>query len=220
MTKIVFVSNFSKSQFELLFDIKTEKLTIYNPIDVNAIQSFNGEIIISKSKFTICFVGRLVEIKAIDRIIRLAYQLKNEGYILEFWIIGDGVLRKDLEKLCVRYNVQDSVKFLGAKNPPYGYLKVADIFILTSITEGFSIALCEAMCLGVPIVATGCSGSIEILGDGQYGLITKHCDDDLYINVRKLIDDAELRMVFRNKSLLRALEFNVQDSLKSLYRLL
>jgi glycosyltransferase involved in cell wall biosynthesis len=220
MTKVVFVSNSMKKQFELLFDIKTEKLTIYNPIDVNAIQSFNREINIPKFKFTICFVGRLVEIKAIDRIIRLAYRFKNDGYDLDFWIIGDGVLRQDLEQLCIEYNVQDSVKFLGVKNPPYEYLKVADIFILTSIAEGFSIALCEAMCCGIPIVATRSPGIVEILGDGQFGLISDHLDDDLFVNVRKMVDDVELRFAFRNKSLLRAMDFNVHDSLKNLYRLL
>src|SRR5699024_3905212 len=64
----------------------------------------------------------------------------------------------------------DHVFFLGFQNNPYIYMKQADLFVLTSIHEGFSHVVAEALATGVPVVSTDCkSGPREVLDNGQYG---------------------------------------------------
>ena len=59
--------------------------------------------------------------------------------------------------------LRNVVHFLGFINPPYPFMKIADILLMTSKAEGFPLVLCEALCLGVPVIATKCTGPIEIL---------------------------------------------------------
>lgn len=220
MSKIIFVSYEAKYQFGKRFKNNVEKHVLYNPIDRKHIQKYPDLIKIHKLNFTICCIGRLEEVKSFDRVLRLAKRLKNDNYSIDFWIIGEGSLRKNLETLTERLDLQDSIKFLGYINSPYNYLKNADLFLLTSAAEGYPLVICEALCCGVPVISTHCTGSNEILQNGKFGLLTNHDDDDIYLNVRNLIDNSNLRNHFQKMALERAELFNLENTMSNIYTLI
>lgn len=220
MSKIIFVSYEAKQQFERRFKNIVDKQVIYNPIDRIFIENFSNVIKIQKKKFTVCCIGRLEKVKSIDRILKLAMRLKKENYSIDFWIIGEGSLRKNLETLSETLDLQDCIKFLGYINSPYNYLKNSDLFLLTSAAEGFPLVICEALCCGVPVISTRCSGSNEILQNGKFGLLTNHDDDDIYLNVRNIIDSSNLRHHFQIMALERAKLFNIENTMSKIYKLI
>ncbi|TBR36178.1 MULTISPECIES: glycosyltransferase [Dyella] len=86
-------------------------------------------------------------------------------------LIGDGELRAELETCAREAGVADSVHFLGDRTDVHDLLQGLDLFVLSSVSEGYSIALLEACAVALPIVATDVGGNAEIVHDGATGLI-------------------------------------------------
>lgn len=111
------------------------------------------------------------------------------------------------------------VHFLGFQEIHTPILKESDIFISTSISEGFSLVICEALVLGIPIVATNTAGALELLEGGEYGVITEQNDLSIYVALKKYITDETLRTEYHKKSLLRANIFEVQSVMSRFMKL-
>lgn len=224
MDKIVFVSNDAKVQFGKLYpDIFINKEVIFNPIEKDLIAKYRKKYKkYSKDRhFNIVSVGRLSSNeKAFDRLIRLAKRLKDGGYNFYINIIGEGEHRQELENLIVENEVEDKVFLLGFINPPYEIMSNADLFILTSIVEGFSLVIGESFCLGLPIVSTKTTGPIELIDNDKYGILTDHDDDSIYQAVKKMIDDDKLRLHYHKKSLERAEILDVNVVMEQIYNIL
>jgi Glycosyltransferase len=221
MDKVVFVSEDVKRRFLELYAIQSEKCTVvYNLIDKNVIQQLAVSERIEKRKFTICMVGRLNKQKRYDRALRVAKRLKDTGYDFDLWIIGEGSLEVPLKAMSHEYEVDDCVSFLGFKKPPYPYMKVADLYLNTSEAEGFSLVNCEALCLGLPVVSTATSGPTELLDHSQYGLLVSEKEEDIYIGVKRMIDDADLHEEYSKKGIQRSEMFNVPNTMAQIYKIL
>ena len=146
MDKIVFVSSKARDAFNSIFNINHNKeFILYNIIDKNRIMSLAKEKKVKKKKFTLCCVGRLIPIKRYDRVINAAKLLKEHGCTFDLWIIGTGILRKDLEFLVNHYELTEYVHFLGFQSNPYPFIKAADVFIISSDAEGYPTVACEAL---------------------------------------------------------------------------
>lgn len=113
-------------------------------------------------------VGRLSKEKGQDIIPEAAACLKESGVKFRWYLVGDGKLRPEIEQKCDEYGVRDDVVFLGTTPNPYQYLKQADLYVQTSIHEGFCITLAEAKAFELPIISTDCAGAHEQL-DGIPG---------------------------------------------------
>jgi glycosyltransferase involved in cell wall biosynthesis len=113
----------------------------------------------------IIFVGRLVEQKGIDNLLRSAQFLKDRGRRFELRIIGDGPLQSTLKEYARAHGLNSYVKFVGKLNQyeVANQLVDADLFVLPSRYEGFPGALLEAIAHGLPAVVTRVSGSEEII---------------------------------------------------------
>lgn len=83
-------------------------------------------------------------------------------------IAGDGPLRKDLEALAVKLNIADRVRFLGTRCDVADLMSAADIFVLSSSSEGFGLVVAEAMACERVVVATDCGGVREVVGEVGY----------------------------------------------------
>lgn len=116
-------------------------------------------------------LGRLSFAKAYDVALR-AYA-KAEAYRkYDYVLIGDGVAEKALKKLAAKLGITNYVHFVGYRSNPYPLVAGADIFLHTSIREGFPNVLVEALSLGVPIVSTNCkTGPSEIIENGVNGYL-------------------------------------------------
>jgi glycosyltransferase involved in cell wall biosynthesis len=94
-------------------------------------------------------------------------------------ILGDGPLRSALEAQVVADDLEDAVVFAGFDTDPWPYYVAADLFVLSSDSEGLPTVLIEALHAGPPIVSTDCpSGPREILMNGKYGALVGCGDDD------------------------------------------
>jgi glycosyltransferase involved in cell wall biosynthesis len=107
-------------------------------------------------------------------------------------IIGNGELRSQLEEQVREYGLTDVVHFMGDRDDVHNLLASLDYFVLTSITEGFSIALLEACAAGLPVIATNVGGNSEIIRHGETGLLIPSADCDKLVSAMlSLIDNQE-----------------------------
>ncbi|HAZ49943.1 MAG TPA: glycosyl transferase [Cyanobacteria bacterium UBA11369] len=114
-------------------------------------------------------VGRLVEQKDFSSLIR-ALAIVKRKQPARLMILGSGRQRQQLENLARELGLENDVALLGYSNNPYGYMKKASVFALSSAWEGLPTVLIEAMAIGTPVVSTNCeSGPEEILDKGKYG---------------------------------------------------
>lgn len=124
-------------------------------------------------------LGRLVEKKGVDVLIRTVGQLRDWGHEVELVIAGDGPLRGELEALAAALKLGDRVRFAG--NLPHaevrGWMHDLDMFVLAckpdanGDMDGIPVVLMEAMSQQVPVVSTRLSGIPELVIDGETGLL-------------------------------------------------
>jgi len=121
-------------------------------------------------------VGRLNWAKDLPTLIRAFATLRRRGRDAALALIGDGSLRAELTRLAADEGVADRVVFLGDRSDVRDLLPGLDVFAMSSVSEGYSIALLEASASALPIVATNVGGNAEIVGDGVSGRIVEPGD--------------------------------------------
>jgi len=139
---------------------------IPNGVDVESIRSVEPV----ESGFDILFLGRLVESKRIDLLLRAVEQL---GTDVRLGIVGEGPESESLETLASELGLSRSVSFLGPVEEHaevIGYMRASAVFVSPSTREGFGIATLEAMAAGCSIVAVDHprSAASEVVGDAGF----------------------------------------------------
>ncbi len=222
MTGVICVATDTAKAFQRRFpDCASEVRVIYNPIDIAKLVdlTMSEELGVRSEEFLIAVCGRLTAPKKLDRVIRLARRIKDEGLRMKIQLIGDGDLRDELGVRSEELEVTDVVEFLGFKRNPFPYVKSADMLLSTSGYEGFSLVICEAMALGVPVVATKTAGPMEILDNDRYGLLCEHDDESIYQAVKKMYEDVKLRRHYAEVGKERVKDFSVEKTMKAIYEL-
>lgn len=139
--------------------------------------------------FVYCAASRLVTDKGIGELIAAFEKIHTQHPDTALWILGDGPERNKFDQ------DHKGVTFFGHVSDPLPMIKAADVFILPSHHEGFSVALVEVAMLGVPTIATSVGGNVEIIKDRQTGLLVRVKDsEDLANAMQLLLDDADLRV--------------------------
>ncbi|HYM80223.1 MAG TPA: glycosyltransferase [Candidatus Limnocylindria bacterium] len=87
------------------------------------------------------------------------------------WVVGEGPRRAELETLARTLGIAERVQFLGARGDVSELMVAADVFVLSSVREGLSVTLLEAMRAGRPAVVTGIGGNAEAVVDGETGRV-------------------------------------------------
>lgn len=111
--------------------------------------------------------GRLEPVKDYPTLLRAMARVPQSARLT---IAGAGVMERELRRLAADSGLACRVRFLGFKPDVRRWMQAADAFVLTSRWEGLPMALLEACCCGLPVVATHISGNREIVVDGQTGL--------------------------------------------------
>lgn len=122
-----------------------------------------------KAKTIVC-IGRLNSLKQYDKVMRAFHQFTRDKADWKLIILGEGEERARLEHLRAELHLEEAVSLPGTTKNPQEVLARSSIFMLSSQFEGFPNALCEAMAVGLPSVATRCPyGPEEIIQHGQNG---------------------------------------------------
>jgi glycosyltransferase involved in cell wall biosynthesis len=116
-------------------------------------------------------VARLAPEKDIGTLLRAVALLRQSHPDFRLEIAGDGPERPSLEQIASELQLGETVRFLGTVREVPALLERARLFLLSSITEGVSLTLLEAMARGLPIVATRVGGNPEVVADGETGLL-------------------------------------------------
>ena len=209
--EVVCVSKTVKDGIEKKYGVKNAKV-IYNPINREKILKLSNEKIEDikfTSKFKLISVGRLAEEKGYDRLLRVFKQLDDEGFDLELTIIGSGEKYNELNDYIEENNLKDKVFLLGYRENPYKYVKNSDLFVCSSLSEGFSLVIGEAMAIGVPVVSVKCQGANEVLGFGEYGMLVNNDENSVCNGIKMLIDNKKLCDTYRTKAIERGRMFSI-----------
>lgn len=157
---------------------------VYSPVVTPRIMKLAQENIdlpwlIKDNRFLIVAVGRLTKLKDFSTLIR-AFKLVRLKTNARLVIMGEGELRSDLERLIADQSLQQSVILPGFVDNPFAVMKQANLFVLSSISEGLPNALIQAMACGTPVISTDCpSGPAEILEGGKWGRLVPVGDVEL-----------------------------------------
>lgn len=188
--KVICVSESAKNGFIYRFGNIADLKVVYNIVDENEIiKKSMEEADIDKDDMNIISVGRLVPQKGYDRLIKVAARLKEDGYSFKIRIIGDGVLKSHLEKLIYEFGLRENVFLLGYLINPYSYIAKSKVLVCSSVAEGFSTVVTEALILGTPVITTDCSGMREIFGGYRCGEITDNDQEGLYNALKKILKE-------------------------------
>lgn len=114
-------------------------------------------------------VGRLCPFKGFDTLIQAFARLHPKYPTLRLIIYGEGAERENLQNLINSLNLQEKISLPGTTQNIHQKLVASDLFVFPSLYEGFPNALCEAMAVGLPVIASKCSGNIDIVRDGIDG---------------------------------------------------
>lgn len=110
--------------------------------------------------------------------------------LFELDLIGDGPDRAPLECLCDELKLRPYIHFLGFRHNVHALLPEADLFVLSSVTEGLPMTLLEAMAAGLPIVSTDVGGISELVANGETGvLVAPQNPEALGEAILKLVHD-------------------------------
>lgn len=217
MDGIAFVSCESRDKFKELFNYDRNNLkVIYNLIPKEEIIALSEREKVKYDKFTIVLVGRLNDQKCFSRAIEVANLLRKDNLEFNMTIIGEGEERESLQELIDNYNLRGYVNMPGFKHPPYPYMKEADIYLSVSKSEGYPLTLCEAMCLGLPVISTRTSGSVEIIEESEYGVLVDHEVDAIYAKVKEMMMSAPMRVFYSARSSERSTCFDEKNTLKQI----
>jgi glycosyltransferase involved in cell wall biosynthesis len=172
---IVAVSRSVKNDLCILGKFSCDYIkVINNPIvaDTSLNNGCDGEIWGEGYDCHILSVGALKFEKNYKSLI-LAFSHIFEEHNAKLIILGDGDERNNLEDLILKLGLQDRVLLPGFVLDPYPWYSSADLFVLSSLWEGFGNVIVEALEQGVPVVSTDSGGPSEILKDGFYGKLVK-----------------------------------------------
>lgn len=146
------------------------------------------------NKKVLVYSGWLVEGKGLDTLLeafKLVASENREAYLL---LLGKGPLGDRLKDKAGSLGISDNVCFKGNVANVHEYLNSADIFVFPSFREGMPNSLLEAMACGLPVIASGIGGIVDIVEDGKSGILFEPGDvSGLAAGIIKLLNDDRLR---------------------------
>lgn len=215
--RVICVSKSARDGFVKRFGDPGNLRVMYNFIDGGAIIRKAGEMMkepVAEVRFRMLAIGRLVVQKGYDRLLRVCRRLKQRHAEFELWILGEGKERSRLENYIEKHGLTNYVKLWGFQKNPYKFMKYCHLMVCSSRSEGYGIALAEAMYLGLPVVSTFCAGPDELTGKGAYGLLVDNNEKALAEGIIKMYESEELRSHYAKAARKRAEAFVMEKRIK------
>ena len=204
---IIAVSNFTKAYLTSRMGVASQKIElIYNGVNLDRFkeQQKSTDLLDRyglEEKRVILTVGRLVERKGIDLVIRSIPKIVSKFPDIHYLIVGDGPYRSALEQLAQETGVADRVTFAGLvdDNELVGHYALCDVFVMPNRelpdgdTEGFGLVFLEANACGKPVIAGKAGGTSDAVRDEYNGLLVDGTNlDEIATAVIRILADEQL----------------------------
>ena len=216
------VSKAAAEDFIRQWNVPSSKVrTIYPAFDLERIKARSHDARRDNRVPVICSVGRLTSQKDFALLIRAFYHVRRQcDAVLR--IAGIGPEKAALELLANEMGLQADVNFLGFVEYAEELIASSDLFVMTSIWEGFPATLVESMVLGTAVLSVNCeSGPAELIEDGVTGLIVDSRDPALIGQaIIRMINEPELRRAMSLKAMESVKRFSLDTTVTELENLL
>lgn len=187
------VSEYINNQFTAIHPhIHSE--VFHNYIDINKIISLSN----AGESFTDSFdgirlltVARLAKQKGLDIAVDCCRIMKDDGYEIRWYVCGDGIEKEHLEDLIKQNCLKDDFILMGYSSNPYRLIKDCDIYVQTSLYEGYCTTTYEAKILNKPVITTDVSGSREQFVNGENGWIVPIDSNKIACQIEECIDNID-----------------------------
>ena len=192
-------SNKVKETYEELFGVKRITV-IHNLVDEERIRNLSllpSSIKTNPNKINLITVARFHHQKGLDRLINVYAKLKD---YYELVIIGDGELKDELYTLAKKNNCFDDIKWLGIQSNPYPDVRESDLFIMSSLYEGYPTMTIESLISDTPVLTTLVAGVKEQINAAN-GWIVENSEEGLFNKLDELKDSKELLIEMKKKLL-------------------
>lgn len=161
---------------------------IANPLNIPKIISDSIEVSIENPSFIA--LGSLTDQKGFDMLLDAYVKVLHKRPNWKLTILGEGILRDQLTQQIKDLGLEKHVSMPGRVNNPYTALKNANIYVMSSRFEGFPVALCEAMGVGLPCISFDCpTGPSDIIENGINGLLVDYMDVDKLSDTMLLLSE-------------------------------
>lgn len=244
-----------KSNFVNNFNVDESKITVlYNPVNIKEIKEKSKEKIeediqnfINNHK-TICTVGSFKKDKGYWHLIKAFIKVKQNIEDAGLIFIGHrGEMEKAIKDMAKASGFKDDILFLGYQENPFKYVAKCDLYVCTSIYEGFPNALVEAMACGIPVLSTDCrTGPKEILSKtnnrekiteltfAEYGILVPELNGDINLElgnidnneliiargIIKILSNKEIAEKYKKLSKVRVNDFNIDGYFNELVKII
>lgn len=218
--KTICVSQTVLEDFKSVFDFKKPIEVLYNTNESNRVKTLSKDAVndvdFDKNVFNLCSVGKVVTTKGYDKLARIHKRLLDAGIKNHVYILGIGEDQPKIEKYLSENNLSSSFTFLGYKDNPYKYVQKCDLFVCSSLREGFSTSVTESLIVGTPVVTTLCSGMCEMLGENnEYGLVVDNDENALYDGVKRMLTENGLLEQYKSMAQGRGNHFTTESTVNA-----
>jgi glycosyltransferase involved in cell wall biosynthesis len=185
--KVIVLNAFSRKLARMGRFEQDRMVTVPNGIDVDMIERTRSINLPGVPR--ILYVGRLVQLKGIDILLKAFASLVKRFPSAKLFIIGEGPSKNTLEYLAKKLRILDKVVFEGFKPTTnvYRYYKSVNVVVLPSYIENFSLSLLETMASKTPVVVSDAEGNTEIISNGDNGLVFRRGDDKMLCHKIQLL---------------------------------
>jgi glycosyltransferase involved in cell wall biosynthesis len=186
------------------------------------VEHFRGAAAANKSEVlptvygnpVVMFVARFDPTKDHPTLLRAIRRVPNAELVL----VGDGCSRPEMQRLASNLGIRERVHFLGRRPDVPQLLKLADLYVHASNSEGFGIAAVEAMSAGLPVIASDVPGLKEVV-EGAGRLVPPGNEEALAKTIDEILRSKQMRQRMADASQKRAAYFTIDRTVNSLIRI-
>lgn len=176
--------------YEKVFGIQNG-IVIHNLMAIEHIQKQLTQPITLEEGLKVVTVARFHPQKSIERLIKAHVYALSRGIRHHLYLIGDGEQRELLKELVNTLKVSDTVYFMGIMQEPYQVVHQCDLFVLSSLFEGFATVVNESLIATTPVLATRVAGIDEQITHSDYGFIVENNQESLNEGYVKALSNPE-----------------------------
>ncbi len=166
--------------------------------------------------FTISYIAEFSKNKNHILLIE-AFELALKKYPkLQLKLVGTGKQEDVILNYILLNNLNDSIELTGYRKDVETILKGTDLVVATSLREGLPINIIESMAMGLPLIVTKCRGHVDLVVDGENGVIVDYDKEEIAKEIIKMIQNPSIRLFYSKNNLEKSKKYSIDMVLKKM----